>query len=139
MATKSSVIRVDPDLAQAFNSAPEREQERVKLAMRSALKLVPPAPTKKASALSRKESELLQQINAGLSSRQRSRMAELTDKMEFEAITDAEHKELLRLTRQMERKWAEQLRAVAALAKLRKVSLDEMLRQLGKQPGRHAR
>lgn len=138
MAAKSSVIRVEPDLAQAFNSAPKRAQEQAKSAMRSVLKIVPPSE-KKAPPLSKRESELLVRVSRGLSPGRRNRLAELTDKMEYESITDAEHRELLRLTRQMEAKWVEQLRAVAALAKLRQVSLDEMMQQLGKQPGRYAR
>jgi hypothetical protein len=139
MAAKSSVIQVEPDLAQAFNAAPKRAQERAKSAMRNILKIVAPELEEKALSLSKKESELLVRINRGLSPGQRSRLAELTDKMEYESITDAEHEELLRLTRQMEKKWVEQLQAVTALARLRKVSLDEMLTQLGKQPGTHAR
>ena len=51
MATRSSVIQVEPELAEAFNSAPKRQKERVKSAMRGLLKLVPPAPSKKASHL----------------------------------------------------------------------------------------
>ncbi len=139
MATRSSVIRVEPELAEAFNSAPKQEQERVKSAMRSALKLVPPASERKASRLSKKESELLLRINRGLSPAQRNRLQELTDRMEYESITEAEHHELLRLTQQMERKWSEQLKAVIELARLRKISVDEMLEQLGKKPGRYAR
>ncbi len=139
MATKSSVIPVEPDLAEAFNSAPKQEQERVKSAMRSALKLVPPVSERKASRLSKEESELLLRINRGLSPAQRDRLQELTDRMEDASITDVEHHELLRLTQRMERKWSEQLKAVIELARLRKISVDAVLEQLGKKPGRYAR
>jgi hypothetical protein len=92
----------------------------------------------KAARLSKKETELFLVINQALPEDQQKRIEELTDKMEFEAITDAEHAELQRLTDAMERAQVKRLKAVAELAKLKNVSLGEMMRQLGMVPGRYA-
>jgi hypothetical protein len=62
MSTRSAVIQVEPDLAEAFNAVPKLEQERIKSAMRSLLRLVPPAH-KKARRLSKRETELFLKIN----------------------------------------------------------------------------
>ena len=64
-------------------------------------------------------------------------MLELTDRMEFESITDEEHAELLRLTDKAEQLQAVRLKAVIDLAKLRGVSFEEMMKQLGFKPRRY--
>jgi hypothetical protein len=62
MVSRSAVVQVEPDLAEAFNAAPERQQERAKPAMRSALKLIP-FHEEKTQRLSKKEAELFLRIN----------------------------------------------------------------------------
>ncbi len=133
MSTRSAVIRVEPDLAEAFNAAPEQEQERVKSAMRGLLKLVPPAP-KKAPRLSKKETELFLKINRGLSDKQRQRLDELNEKIEESFLTDEEHAELLRLTDRVEKLWVKRLQAIIDLAKLRRMAPEELMRQLEIEP-----
>lgn len=135
---RSTVIKVETDLAEAFNTAPKQQQEKVKSVMRGLLKLVPSPSKNKVPHLSKREAELRLKINKGLSLQQQDRMLELTDKMEYESISEAEQAELIELTELMEKKWCEQLKAVIDLAKLKQVSLDEMLTQLGKIPGRYA-
>jgi hypothetical protein len=66
-------------------------------------------------------------------------MEELTNKMEFESITDEEHAELLCLSDETEKLAVERLRAVIDLAKYRKVSVDELMEQLLMEPGKYAR
>jgi hypothetical protein len=127
MATRSAVIRVEPDLAEAYNSAPAQEQSRVRAVMRGELRLV---PKQMAPRLSKKETELFLKINRGLSEEQWQRMADLNEKLEESDITDVEHAELLRLARRSERLQVERLRAVIELAKLRQVQPEEMMRQL---------
>jgi hypothetical protein len=138
MAAKNSVIRVEPELAEAFNKAPRQQQERVKSAMRNVLRLVPDARPK-VSHFSKKESELLLKISQGLTLPQRERLQHLTDKMEYKSISVAEHKELLRLTDKMEQLWNRQLQAVIELARIRKITPNALLRQLGMTPGKHVR
>jgi hypothetical protein len=137
MAMRNTVIKVETDLAEAFNTAPRQQQEKVKSAMRGLLKLVPSNTEKNAPHLSKREAHLRLKINDGLPLEKRDRMQVLTDKIEYESMTEAEHAELLELTELMEKKWCDQLKAIIELAKLKQISLDEMLKQLGKKPGRY--
>ena len=127
MAARSAVIRVERDLAEAYNSAPAQEQSRVQALLRSELRLV---PKQMAPRLSKKETELFLKINRGLPEEQWQRMAELNEKLEEAALTETEHAELLRLAKRSERLQVERLRAVIELAKLRGVQPEEMMRQL---------
>ncbi|MGH9801793.1 MAG: hypothetical protein ACRD82_15635 [Blastocatellia bacterium] len=127
MGIRGSLISVEADLAEAYNSAPPQEQSRVRAVLRSELRLVskPTAPR-----LSKKESELFLKINRGLSEKQWQRMTELNEKIEEAIITEEEQAELLRLAKRSERLQVERLRAVIELAKLRQVEPEEMMRQL---------
>lgn len=136
MATRSAVIQVEPDLAEAFNAAPKQQRERAKSAMRSVLKLVPPTP-KQAKRLSKKETELFLKINRTLSEDKQQRYDELTEKRFEETLTKKEHAELLKLIEEIEQIWVERLQAVIDLAKLRKISPREMMRQLGVDPDKY--
>ena len=138
MAVRQATITINIDLrlAEAYNQAPAPRRKKVLLAIKRALQ--EPVPTK-VPRLSKKETGLFLKINQSLPADQQQRIEELTEKMEFESITDAEHAELLRLTDMMESTQVKRLKAVAELAKVRDVSLDEMLRQLGWEPGRYAR
>ena len=57
----------------------------------------------------------------------------------FESVSAEEHAELLRLADAAEALTVERLKAVVELAKYRNLPLDEMMRQLGMTPGKHAR
>ena len=78
-------------------------------------------------------------LRRNLSDEQRTRILELTDKMEFESITDKEHAELLRLTDKAEQLQAVRLQAAIELAKLRGVSFEEVMKQLGVKPRKYVR
>ncbi len=138
MAVRQAAITINLDakLAEAYNQAPAPSRKKVLLAVKQVLQeLVEP----KAPRLSKKETELFLIINHSLPADPQKRIEELTEKMEFESITDAEQAELRQLTDTMEVAQVRRLKAVAELAKLRKVSLSEMMRQLGLEPGRYAR
>ncbi len=128
MAVRSSVIHVEPDLAEAFNGAPKREQERAKSAMRSALRLVP-FSGKKAQRLSKKETELFLKINATVTEDQQKRYDQLTEKRLDGTLTKKERTELENLITEIERMGVERLRAVIELARLRKVAPDRLIKQ----------
>ncbi len=136
MAVRNATITIDARLAEAYNQAPAPRRKKVLLAIKQALQ--EPVQTK-VPRLSKKETELFLIINQSLPAEQQQRIEALTEKMEFESITDAEQAELLRLTDAMESGQVKRLRAVAELAKVRNVSLGEMMRQLGLEPGRYAR
>ncbi|MBL8189843.1 MAG: hypothetical protein JNK38_17650 [Acidobacteria bacterium] len=128
MAAKSAVIRVEPDLAEAYNSAPPQEQARLKAVLRTELRLVrkPTAPR-----LSKKESELFLKINACLSEERQDRFDELTAKRKQNLLTKTERAELLQLAEESEQIWVERIRAITELAKLRRITPDELMDSLG--------
>jgi hypothetical protein len=88
---------------------------------------------RKAPHLSPAESKLLIRINQGLPPELRERLALLKARREDESITDAEYEELTRLSDRAEELHAERMAAMAELAKLRGVSLPELMNQLGIQ------
>lgn len=136
MAVRQATITVDARLAEAYNQAPVAQRKEI---LQTIKQMLLGTTKTKAPRLSKKETELFLIINQGLPADQQKRIDELTEKMEFESITDAEHAELLRLTDAMEMAQVKRLKAVAELAKVRNVSLSEMMRQLGMEPGRYAR
>jgi hypothetical protein len=137
MPAKASVIQVEPELAEAFNAAPKLEQERVKAAMRAALRLVSPASSK-AQRLSKAETELFLKINRNLSDEKQQRYDELTEKRLDGILTEAEHAELGELIKEVEQIWGERLWAVIELARLRNVSPEEMMKRSEFIPASHS-
>lgn len=133
MATRNSVIQVEPDLAEAFRSAPAEEQRLAKAAMRNALRLVSPVAEPTTPHLTRKESELFLKINNSLSDDSQRKFDKLTVKRRRGALTRAERKELLQLTEESEQIWQERIRAISELAKLRRTTPDELMESLGIQ------
>jgi len=79
------------------------------------------------------ESALLARINQGLPDDDRARLRALVEKRDDETITEAEWQELAALTDRLELLHADRLAALAELAKLRGVTLDEVMSQLGIQ------
>jgi hypothetical protein len=76
------------------------------------------------------EADLLQSINQGLSADTQQRYDALQSKLRSQTITPEEHQELLSLVGVVERSEAERLQHLIALSHLRKVSLDDLLKQL---------
>lgn len=89
---------------------------------------------RKAPNLSKREAELLQQINQGLPAHLQQRYDELTTKLRSEAISSTEYDTLLALIDQVELADIERMKALIELAQLRNVSLDALLNQLGIHP-----
>ena len=79
------------------------------------------------------ESALLARINQGLPAEDRARMRALIEKRDDETIAAEEWRELAALTDRLELLHADRLAALAELAKLRGVTLDEVMSQLGIQ------
>lgn len=79
------------------------------------------------------ESVLLERINKGLSQEDRARMRALVEKRDVETITTEEWQELAALTHRLELLHADRLAALVELAKLRGVTFDEVMSQLGIQ------
>jgi len=89
---------------------------------------------RQAPSLSRRESELLAKINQHLTAELQGRFEELVAKRQDEILTPEEHEELLRLTEQAEHIDVERIEALAQLAKLRGISVDKLMDQLGIKP-----
>jgi hypothetical protein len=79
------------------------------------------------------EEELLEVINRAMAEVRQQRYAVLRARRRKEALTAEEQAEFLQLTTEAEHLNVTRLQALAALAQLRKVSLDEVMEQLGIQ------
>lgn len=84
-----------------------------------------------APRLSAAETDLLLKINQGFAPAQQQRYDELLEKRDARTLTPAEYQELLDLTDQVEAFNVERVQALADLARLRQVSLPEVMRRLG--------
>jgi hypothetical protein len=80
---------------------------------------------------------LLQRINRGLPPDQQVRYQSLIDCRDARVLNPEEHEELLRLTDVVEQAEADRAAALAELAQLRQVSVDDLLRDLGILPDSH--
>lgn len=83
------------------------------------------------AVLPKEESDLLQKINKGFSDDKWQRLEFLNDKLEFDTLPEKEHAELMTLVDKYETYMVQRVRHLARLATLRKVSLDELIEQLG--------
>ena len=86
---------------------------------------------RRAPSLPKDETELLQQINCGLPADIRQRYDALNAKLHDETITPQEHAEFLALIDRVELADAERMQRLIALARLRGVSVDTLIEQLG--------
>jgi hypothetical protein len=90
-----------------------------------------------APVLSKEESDLLKKINRGFPQKKWERLDFLNDKLEYETLSEAEHEELSVLIEAYEEYSLQRMRQLGQLATARKVSLDEVMNQLGIQPHRY--
>jgi hypothetical protein len=77
------------------------------------------------------EARLLRQINQGFGDSWWQRYHDLIEKRQMSVLTAAEHRELIAMTDEVERKEAKRLQALVKLAKLRKQSLRDVMKDLG--------
>lgn len=89
---------------------------------------------RKAPSLAPTEAELLQRINRGISADLQRRYDTLIGQRQAERLTPDEHRELLDLTEKIERIDAERIADLAALARLRGISLAQLTADLGLTP-----
>ncbi|MBC8143749.1 MAG: STAS/SEC14 domain-containing protein [Armatimonadetes bacterium] len=87
-----------------------------------------------AASLPANESELLTRINEGMPADFWTRYRDLIAKREAKLLTGEEQEELIRLSDVVEQKNAERVPHLVTLARLRRVSLAELIGQLGLQP-----
>ncbi|MBC8135664.1 MAG: hypothetical protein H8F28_07255 [Fibrella sp.] len=126
-------IVLEPDIeqwvgqeAQRFGIAPEAF---VAQRLRDQRNLV-----RQLATLPDEEGDLLARINHGLPTDFWTRYHELVAKRQAQTLTDEEQAELILLSDRVEQKNAERAPYLIALARLRGVSLPELVRQLGLHP-----
>ena len=83
------------------------------------------------SCLPPAQARLLKQINHGFPEPWWEHYHELIEKRQDGNLGTAEHRELIRLTDQLEKREATRLQALVKLAKLRKQSLSDLMADLG--------
>jgi len=86
------------------------------------------------TVLSQNETELLRKINTGAPTVIQKRYDFLVKKRNNETVNEAEYQELLELTAYMENMGVKRLEFLLELAKLRNISLDEVIEQLQLKP-----
>jgi len=84
------------------------------------------------------ESELLQQINEGLPQEVWQCYNELVEKRRRETLTPDEHAALIKLSDEIEGANARRFEKLVELAELRRVSLEDLMRELGIKAPAHA-
>jgi hypothetical protein len=77
------------------------------------------------------EAELIKQIDLGIAPETWKRYEFLTERLEDELLTEAEHQELLAIITQIEAANARRFEALVKLALLRQVSFDSLLKEFG--------
>ncbi len=80
------------------------------------------------------EADLLREIGRGLSAEAWQRYRDLNGKRRAETLTPDEHRELIALGDQIEQMHAHRMELALELARLKGVSFDSILRQLGIAP-----
>ncbi len=78
------------------------------------------------------------EINEGIPEHLRPRYEELKTRRDAEILSPAEHQELLDLVSEVEAVQVIRLEALAELARLRKTTVRELMRQLGIKTPQHA-
>jgi hypothetical protein len=114
-----------------LNAVDKLNQEELDSFVRQVLQL---RASKLAPTLSATETRLFTQINGALPEELRKRKLALTRKRKNLTLTKAEHEELLRLTEAAEKLDVKRVSALTKLAKLRQVSLRELMKDLGIKP-----
>lgn len=89
---------------------------------------------RRAPTLSPSEAELLQQINQGVPAPLQQRYAWLINRRQAEQLTPEEHQEVLQLTARIEGIEARRPEHLAALARLRGISLAQLVADIGIAP-----
>lgn len=84
--------------------------------------------------LSPEETDLLQRINASLSAMEWEQYRELVAKRDAENLTGKEHAELISLSDKLEEANVRRMEAVTELARVREVTVPELMATLGLTP-----
>jgi hypothetical protein len=126
MALATSTIKPSPTLLfQEMAGLSAAELDRL------ACRLLVLRAAKRNRALPAREAELLTAINRTLPAERRARYRRLSAKRRSATLTAAEHRELLRLSDELEMLNAQRARSLAGLAALRKTTVPALMDSLG--------
>ena len=126
-------IQIEANLSfeQLLNAA--RQMSRHELALFAERVLLLRAQ-REARVLPSAEVDLLLQINHPVPASLQARYEALLKRRDSRTLSPAEHEELLQLTDQVELLEAERVKHLIELARLRQISLDDLMQQMGLQP-----
>jgi hypothetical protein len=128
--TESETLEVSMSLDELLHAVNELDEDDLDQLVRQALLV---QAQRRATGSSSEETELLIQINQGIPTALHRRYRELAEKRDAEILSDLEYGELLELSDQIEQLAVERLEVLVKLAALRKVSLDQVMDDLGIQ------
>lgn len=94
-------------------------------------------PKKQDSRVSKEEADLLKKINLGFSNDFWKTYKILVQKRQREEISEPELKKLIQMTHELEIANAERIKNLVALSKIRGISLEELMSDLGITPIGH--
>jgi len=86
-----------------------------------------------APSLPKTESDLLLKINQGLPIELQKKYNELLEKRRAEKLTPEEHKELLKLSDQVEKLETQRVKYLAEMARLQQTNITDLMNSLGIQ------
>ena len=129
-------LKIDPMLEQRLREQAARRGVKPDSYAVSAIEEKVRLDSKVPAPRSRRESELLKEINVGLPEKTWVRYDHLIEKRRAETLTSDEHRELIRLTNSVEEDHAHRMTLLVELARLRNVPLETTMSQLGIQPRR---
>ena len=81
-----------------------------------------------------KKSQLLEEINLGINETTWQQYQELKQKRQVETLTRSEYETLITISNQIETANAQRIEALTKLAALRRVSLENLMEELGLVP-----
>lgn len=113
------------DVLKAVEEMPPQEVEQLYLRVRKL------RAQRRGGGMPAREAALLTRINRGFSEAWWNRYHQLVEKLRAETLTKDEHRQLLRLSDQLEKREVKRLQALVQLSKLRNRLLRTLMQDLG--------
>ncbi len=127
----SLVLQINPSLENRMRKNAKRKGVELSQFIVQILELNFPDEKAKPKIIAKKEAELLQKIELAIPIETWERFHILRAKRQNETIVDSEIAEYTAINQQIEAANVERLAVLVELAKIKKVSLEEIMKQLG--------
>lgn len=128
----SLTLQLPPDTEALLREQAARAGKDISQYLTGLIKSSPRRPVK---TLSVQETSLFQAINRGFTAEFWQKLRILDAKRIAETLTEAEHQEFILLAEEVEKAQAGRIAALAELAQLRGMDIDDVMLQLGIQHG----